>query len=87
MKRLSVAVFSAAMLLSGAAFAQATKAAPDNFDWSACKAEITKWCADAKGNEPTYLCLAKHDEDLSKTCDATHTKYEEATGRVAHINQ
>ncbi len=87
MKRFFVAMLSASMLISGAAFAQATKAAPDNFDWSACKAEVTKWCADAKGNEATYLCLAKHDEDLSKTCDATHNKYEEVTGRKTHANQ
>ncbi len=87
MKRLFVVVFGVFITASGGASAQDTKTAPDNFDWSACKTELAKWCGSATGNEPTYLCLAQHDEDLSKTCDATHTKYEDATGRTEHINQ
>ena len=59
----------------------ATKPIPATFDWAACKTEIEKFCKGSEGNENIYACLFKHDDDLSKTCDATHTAYEKATGR------
>ena len=66
-----------ALGLATSAFAAEDKA----YDWSACKAEIQKFCKDEKGNEAIYACLEKHDKELSKTCDATHEKYEKLTGK------
>ena len=51
------------------------------FDWSACKPEIQKFCNDEKGSEAIYGCLQKHDAELSKTCDATHEKFEKLTDK------
>ena len=51
------------------------------FDWSDCKIEMTKYCKSAQGNEQIYTCLLDHDKDLSAKCDASHSKYEELTGK------
>ncbi|MBF0563466.1 MAG: hypothetical protein HQL37_15970, partial [Alphaproteobacteria bacterium] len=81
MKHISLAVF-AAILIGGSFVAvaeepkPATKPIPASFDWSACKSDLEKFCKGSEGNENIYLCLLKHDEDLSKACDASHTKYE-----------
>jgi hypothetical protein len=68
----------AAGLFFSAAFAQAQE---KPFDWSACKAEVAKYCKDVKGNEKTYMCLEEHDKNLSDKCEASHAKYEEMTGK------
>ena len=85
---LSRAIFIVPALFASAAFAEdlrpATKPVPTSWDWSNCKAEINKSCADvaSKGNEAIYVCLFQHDSLNSKDCDAVHTQYETATGRA-----
>lgn len=86
MKPMSKALFAVILLAAPVgAFAEepkpATKPIPASFDWSACKPDMEKFCKGVEGNENIYLCLLKHDDDLTKACDATHTKYEQATGR------
>ena len=86
MKSMYKAAFVVAVLaFSGSAYAEelmpATKPIPATWDWSACKAEIAKNCQNAKTTEEIYVCLFKHDDENSKTCDAVHTKYEITTGR------
>jgi hypothetical protein len=51
------------------------------FDWKACKAEMEKFCKGVTGDEKVWACLEKNDEKLSKTCDETHAKYEQQTGK------
>jgi hypothetical protein len=59
----------------------ATKPIPASWDWAACKDDAEKFCKGVDGADAIYLCLFKHDADLSKACNVVHTKYEEATGR------
>jgi hypothetical protein len=75
MKYLLAATMS---IVLGSAFAQAQD---KPFDWGACKIEMAKYCKSAKGNEQIWACLQEHDKDLSATCDASHAKYEEMTGK------
>ena len=77
----TIIVFAAAMPAQAEQALPATKPIPATFDWGTCKAEMAKWCKAAQGSEDIYLCLLKHDEDLSKSCDASHSAYEVATGR------
>jgi hypothetical protein len=76
---LSLSVLSTAALAEEAK--PATKPIPTTFDWSACKPNAEKFCKGVEGNENIYACLLKHDDDLSKACDAVHSSYEVATGR------
>ncbi|MBL8511040.1 MAG: hypothetical protein JNM52_05290 [Betaproteobacteria bacterium] len=64
-RTLLVAAFLAA--IAGSTIA-ADKAA---FDWKACSAEVEKFCKAVKGDDNIYAYLEKHDDQLSKTCDAT----------------
>ncbi len=78
-KKLAAATSIVAGLFVVASSAFAAEKA--DFDWKACKVELAKFCKDVKGDEKIWACLQKHDDDLSRTCDASHGKYEELTGK------
>ncbi len=78
-KKVAAATIVVAGLFAVAGSASAAEKA--DFDWKACKAELEKFCKDVKGDEKIWACLQKHDDDLSRTCDASHGKYEELTGK------
>ncbi len=70
--KILVALFS----LSIASIANA-----EPFDWTACKAETTKYCPAEKDDEKVYACLHDYDSDLSPACDKSQTAYEVKTGK------
>ena len=63
------------VLCAGTAFADdADKKA--KFDWKDCKADVEKYCKLAKGSDAVWTCLEDYDSKLTRSCDATHTRYE-----------
>ena len=70
-----------ASIVAAFTLAIASPVAAAEFDWKACKAEMEKFCKGVTGDEKIWACLEKNDDKLSKTCDATHGKYEEQAGK------
>lgn len=75
------AAATATIIVAGLFVVASSASAAADFDWKACKVELAKFCKDVKGDEKIWACLQKHDDDLSRSCDASHTKYEELTGK------
>ena len=47
--------------------------AADKIDWKACDKEVREFKCTGD-DKAVWACLEKHDEKLSKTCQATHEK-------------
>jgi hypothetical protein len=64
--KLAALAFVAALSTSGAF-------AADKIDWKACEKEVKEFKCTGD-DKSVWACLEKHDEKLSKACQATHEK-------------
>ena len=55
------------------ALSTSTGFAADKIDWKACEKEVKEFKCSGD-DKAVWSCLEKHDEKLSKTCQATHEK-------------
>jgi hypothetical protein len=65
-RKFAAVVFVAALSSTGSF-------AADKIDWKACEKEVKEFKCSGD-DKAVWSCLEKHDEKLSKTCQATHEK-------------